>query len=49
MKVKHDKYHLLVSGRNDVTMNASGIKIKTLNARSYSELKPTADSGLKTI
>ena len=48
MKAKHDKYHLLVSVRN-VTMNASGVKIKTLNARSYSELKSTADSGLKTI
>ena len=24
MKVNHDKYHLPVSGKNNVTMNASG-------------------------
>ena len=29
MKANHDKCHLLVSGKNDVTMNASGFKIKS--------------------
>ena len=28
MKANHDKCHLLVSGKNNVTMNASGFKIK---------------------
>ena len=41
MKANHDKCHLLVSGKNNVTMNASGFK--TLNAKNYSELKTIAD------
>ena len=28
MKANRDRYHLLVSGKNDVAMNASGFKIK---------------------
>ena len=37
IKANHDKYHLLVIGKNDVTMNASGFKNnKTVNAKSYS-------------
>ena len=28
MKANHDKCHLLVSGKNNVTMNTSGFKIK---------------------
>ena len=28
MKANHDKCHLLVSGKNNVTMNLSGFKIK---------------------
>ena len=28
MKANHEKYHLLVSGKNDVAMNTSGFKIK---------------------
>ena len=28
MKANHDKWHLLVSGKNDVTTNANGFKIK---------------------
>ena len=47
MKANHDKCHLLVSGKNNVTMNASGFK--TLNAKNYSELKTIADWSLKTV
>ena len=37
IKANHDKYQLLVIGKNDVTMNASGFKNnKTVNAKSYS-------------
>ena len=37
IKANHDKYHLLVIGKNDVTMNASGFKNKkTVNATRYS-------------
>ena len=28
MKANHDKFHLLVSGKNNVTMNANGFKTK---------------------
>ena len=28
MKANHDKCHLVVSGKNNVTVNASGFKIK---------------------
>ena len=28
MKVNHDKCHLLVSGKNNMTMDGSGFKIK---------------------
>ena len=44
MKANYNKCHLLVSGKNNVTMNASWFKIKkTLNAKNYSELKLIAD------
>ena len=49
MEANHDKCHLLVSGKNNVTMNASGFKKKTLNAKNYSELKLIANWSLKTI
>ena len=29
MKANHDKCHFLVSGKNDMTMNASRFKIKS--------------------
>ena len=29
MKANHDKCHLVVSGKNNVTVNASGFKINT--------------------
>ena len=38
VKANNDKSHL-VSGKYDVTMNASGFKLKTLNEKNYSELK----------
>ena len=40
IKANHDKCHLLVSGKNDVTMSASGCKMK--NTESYSQLKSIA-------
>ena len=45
MKANHDKCHLLVSGKNNVTMNASGFKIK--NTESKKLLGVKVDCGLK--
>ena len=39
MKANHDKCHLVVSGKNNVTMNACGFKIKNTEW----ELKSIAD------
>ena len=49
MKANHNKGHLLVRGKNDVTMNASGFKIKNKKTKRYSELKSIADRNLRTI
>ena len=45
MKSNHDKCHLLVSGKNDVTMNASGFKIQNTECEKLLGIK--ADCGLK--
>ena len=45
MKANHDKCHLLVSGKNNVTMNASGFKIKNTECKKLLGIK--VDSGLK--
>ena len=45
MKANHDKCHLLVSGKNDVTMNASGFKIKSTEWEKLLGIK--VDCGLK--
>ena len=45
MKASHDKCYLLVSGKNDVTMNASGFKIKNTKCEKLFEIK--VDCGLK--
>ena len=49
MKANHDKCHLLVSGKNNVTMNASGFKIKNSGYGNDLQLKLIADWSLKTI
>ena len=38
-----DNCHLLVSGKNDATMNASGFEIKHNECKCYSEIKPIAE------
>ena len=45
MKANHDKCHLLVSGKNNVTMNASGFKIKNTESKKLPGVK--VDCGLK--
>ena len=45
MKANYDKCHLLVSGKNNVTMNASGFKIKNSECEKLLEIK--VDCGLK--
>ena len=45
MKANHDKCHLLVSGKNNVTMNASGFKIKNSECEKLLGIK--VDCGLK--
>ena len=40
-------FYLVV--KNDVTMNASGFKIKNTKCEKFSELKSIADLSLKTI
>ena len=45
MKANHDKCHILVSGKNNVTMNASGFKIKNTECEKLLEIK--VDCGLK--
>ena len=45
MKTNHNKCHLLVSGKNNVTMNASGFKIKNTEYKKLLGIK--VDSGLK--
>ena len=45
MKANHDKCHLLVSGKNNVTMNASGFKIKNTECEKLLGIK--VDCGLK--
>ena len=42
MKANHDKCHLLVSGKNNVTMNASGFKIKNTECENYSDVNSIA-------
>ena len=44
-KVNHNKCHLLVSGKNDVTMNASGSKMKNTGREKLLGIK--IDCGLK--
>ena len=46
IKANHDKYHLLVIGKNDVTMNASGFK-KKKNSECEKLLVIKVDCGLK--
>ena len=45
MKANHDKCHILVSGKNNVTMSASGFKIKNTECEKLLEIK--VDCGLK--
>ena len=45
MKANYNKCHLLVSGKNNVTMNASGFKIKNSECEKLLEIK--VDCGLK--
>ena len=45
MKANHDKCHLLVSGKNNVTMNVSGFKIKNSECEKLLGIK--VDCGLK--
>ena len=45
MKANHDKCHLLVNGKNNVTMNASGFKIKNSECEKLLGIK--VDCGLK--
>ena len=45
MKANYDKCHLLVSGKNNVTMNASGFKIKNSECEKLLGIK--VDCGLK--
>ena len=49
MQANHDKCHLLLSGKHDVTMNASGFKIKKAECEKFSKLKSIVDLSLKTI
>ena len=45
MKANHDKCHFLVSGKSNVTMNASGFKIKNTECEKLLRIK--VDCGLK--
>ena len=45
MKANHDKCHLLVSGKNNVTINANGLKIKNTECEKLLGIK--VDCGLK--
>ena len=45
MKVNHNKCHLLVSGKNNVTMNGSGFKIKSTECEKF--LRINVNYGLK--
>ena len=49
MKANHDKCHLLVSGKNAVTMNASGFKIKNTKCEKLLGIKVDCDWSLKNI
>ena len=45
MKANHDKCHLLVKGKNNVTTNASGFKIKNSECKKWLGIK--VDCGLE--
>ena len=45
MKANHDKFHLLVSGKNNVTMNANGLKQKSTECEKLLGIK--VECGLK--